>query len=190
MKIPLSLHGLWLLPLIVLGPIGCGKPDEPTPEVKAEATPSPTPGSDAVADASDKIRDKADKTINSLTTFLHKEDPRFQAKLQKLADKVTRDKDKWRKKLQQKREELQPQIEQLKEQVAKAEGKTKADVDQQLATLEAQSHNAEKKLTELEGASGDALRKLKADFKEAEAKGDVTRDDANTPPSPSPSPSP
>ncbi len=143
-------------------------------------------------EASDKLRHKADKTIKSLTGFLHSSDPRLEAKLHKLTDKIAHDKDGWRKKLEEKRDELRPQIDQLKEQVAKAEGKSKADVDKQLAVLEAQSHNAEKKLSELEGASGDAWKKIKAQLKEAEAKGDVSKDDdtkdADMPPRPSPTP--
>ena len=180
-----------LLPLFAFGIAGCEKQDEPAPVVKAEPTATPTPApkqEDFVDAASDKLKHKADKTIKALTGFLHKEDPRFQAKLEKLTDKIAHDKDGWRKKLQEKRQELAPQIEQLKEQVAKAEGKSKDDVNRQLSTLEAESHNAEKKLSELEGASGDAWKKFKAQLKEDEAKGDTSKGEADMPPTPTPTP--
>ena len=176
-------------PLLILS--GCNKPapDSPTTATRAEASPTPTSApQDLTDEASDKLRHKADKTIKSLTGFLHSSDPRLEAKLHKLTDKIAHDKDGWRKKLEQKRDELRPQIDQLKEQVAKAEGKSKSDVDKQLAVLEAQSHNAETKLSELEGASGDAWKKIKAQLKEAEAEGDVTKDNADMPPQPSPTP--
>ena len=197
MKLTAAIRGLPLLAMPLFALTGCDKPaPEPPPTTtKATATPTPTTAPQDLADeASDKLRHKADKTIKSLTGFLHSSDPRLEAKLHKLTDKITHDKDGWRKKLEQKRDELRPQIDQLKEQIAKAEGKSKADVDKQLSVLEAQSHNAEKKLSELEGASGDAWKKIKAQLKEAEAKGDVTKDDDtkddtdNMPPQPSPTP--
>ena len=196
MKLPAVVRVLPLLTLLLLVLTGCDKPvPEPPPTtVKAEATPTPAKAPQELTDeASDKLRHKADRTIKSLSGFLHSSDPRLEAKLQKLTDKIAHDKDGWRKKLEQKRDELRPQIDQLKEQVARAEGKSKADVDKQLAVLEAQRHNAEKKLSELEGASGDTWKKIKAQLKEAEAKGDVTKDDdtkddADMPPEPSPTP--
>lgn len=189
MRFPVVVRVVLLLSPLVFGPLGCGKPDEPLTEAKAEPTPTPTPtpAQDAVVDASEKLKRKTDKAIKSLTGFLHNEDPRFQAKLQKLADKIANDKDKWRKKLRQRRDELQPQIEQLKEQVAKVEGKSKEDVNRQLDALQAQSQNAAKKLSELEGASGEAWKKFKTELKEADAKGDVSKDDDDTP-TPSPTP--
>ena len=188
---------LSLLAMLVLGAAGCSKPapvDSPPPTNRAIATPTPTPTKDLTDIASDKIKHKTDKAIKALSGFLHSDDAKLQGKLQKLTDKVAHDKDGWRRKLEQKRDELRPQIDQLKEQVAKAEGKSKDDVDRQLAALEAQSHNAEKKLSELEGSSGDAWKKIKAQLKEAEAKGDVTKDDGTAkddtemPPTPSPTP--
>ena len=197
MKFPSVARFLACCPLCSLLFAGCDKPapvPEPPPTRHAAATPTPTPEEDFKDLASEKLRHKADKTIKSLTGFLHSEDPRLQEKLQKLTDKIAHDKDGWRKKLQQRRDELKPQIDQLKEQVARAEGKSKQDVDHQLAALEAQSHNAEKRLSELEGASGDTWKKIKAQLKDAEAKGDVSkeeddaREDADMPPKPSPTP--
>ena len=194
MKFRSALRAASLCPLLALVCSSCSKSPEPPTVTRAE-TPAPTPASspkDLADVASDKIKHKADKAIKALSGFLKSEDPRLQGKLEKFTDKIAHDKDGWRKKLEQKRDELRPQIDQLKEQVAKAEGKSKDDVDRQLATLEAQSQNAEKKLSQLEGASGDTWKKIKAQLKEAEAKGDVTRDDGKTdadmPPTPSPTP--
>ena len=194
MKLPSALRVASFCPLLAFLCAGCSKPAEPPPVTRAEATPTPTPPKTDLADvASDKIKHKADKAIKALSGFLKSEDPHLQGKLQKLSDKIAHDKDGWRKKLEQKRDELRPQIDELKERVAKAEGKSKDDVDRQLATLEAQSQNAEKKLSELEGASGDTWKKIKAQLRDAEAKGDVTKDDAakddaDMPPTPSPTP--
>ena len=196
MKFPSVARVLAACPLCSLLFAACDKPapaSEPPPATRAAASATPTPEQDFKDLASEKLRHKADKTIKSLTGFLHNEDPHLQTKLQKLVDKVAHDKDGWRKKLQQKRDELKPQIDQLKEQVATAEGKSKEDVDRQLAALEAQSHSAEKKLSELEGASGDAWKKIKAELKDAESKGDVSKEDADKedadmPPKPSPTP--
>ena len=176
---------------LTLGLTGCGKPDEPPAATRAEATPTPTSTpmqdvADAAGVSSDRLRNKADKTIRALNGFLKSDDPRLQAKLQKLADKVVHDKDNWRKKLQEKRDELQPADRTTQGQVARAEGKSREEVDRQLATLEAQSHNTDKKLAELEGATGDAWKKFKARLKEAEAKGDMTDDGTDMPPTPTP----
>lgn len=197
MKFLLAVRVPFLLGWCALGLAACSKPapePPPPPANRTMVTPTPTPAKDLTDIASDKIKHKTDKAIKALTGFLHSDDPKLQGKLQKLTDKIAHDKDGWRKKLEEKRDELRPRIDQLKEQVAKAEGKSKDEVDRQLATLEAQSHNAEKKLSELEGSSGDAWKKIKAQLKEAEAQGDVTKDDGTSkddtdmPPSPSPTP--
>ena len=189
MKLPSAVRPLLMAPCFVLtlGLAGCSKPDDPPPVTKAEATPTPTPPTQNLADlSSDRLKHKADKTIKALSGFLKNDDPRLQAKLQKLGDKIVHDKDNWRKKLQEKRDELRPQIEQLKGQVAQAEGKSREEVDRQLAALEAQSRNADKKLEELEGATGDAWKRIKAQLKEEETKGDQADDGADGSPTPTP----
>ena len=198
MKCSLAVRAVLLASLFAwtLGFTGCSKADDPPldakAEAKADAKPTPAPSASSLLDgtdiSSDKLKNKADKTIKALNGFLKSDDPRLETKLQKLVDKIGHDKDNWRKKLKEKRDELQPQIEQLKERVASAEGKSKAEVDRQLATLEAQSRHADKKLAELEGATGDAWKKFKARLKEDEAKGDVTDEGAEMPPSPTPTP--
>ena len=198
MKCPFAVRAVLLASLFAwtLGLTGCSKADNPPldakAEVKADATPTPAPSASSLLDgteiSSDKLKNKADKTIKALNGFLKSDDPRLETKLQKLVDKIGHDKDNWRKKLKEKRDELQPQIEQLKARVASAEGKSKAEVDRQLAQLEAQSRHADKKLAELEGATGDAWKKFKARLKEDEAKGDVTDEGTEMPPSPTPTP--
>lgn len=198
MKAPFDVRA-WLVASLCAGTLcfaGCGKVDDPPPdaraEAKARATPTPTPApafpQDGTDLSSDKLKHKADKTIKALNGFLKSDDPRIEAKLQKLADKIGRDKDNWRKKLREKRDELQPQIEQLKERVASAEGKSRAEVDRQLAELEAQSRGADKKLAELEGATGEAWKKFKARLKDDDAKSDAADDGARMPPTPTATP--
>ena len=149
---------------------GCEKPD-PSPKPPTQAKASPTP-KDELDAGTNRLKKKAVGAIIAVENFFGRENP-------KQHEKLVRDKAKWREKLRQDQKELQPQIDRLKEQIGKLDtDKTRAELRTELAKLEDQSKNANKKIVELEAAGQDAWKSFKAQLKAEEAR--------NATPSPTP----
>ncbi len=154
------------LPLLVAAAFalcltGCEKPpeDEPAPpRVGAETTRLPSPSPEGVPDRTGR---KALSAFNAVSGYLKDQDPDLRVKFQKAAERFARDKDKWRARLKDRQRELQPRIARMHEQLSRAEGKS-ADalrgLRQELASLESQRNDAERKLAELESITDDTWK--------------------------------
>ena len=141
---------------------GCDKPapeDALPPLAKTETTklpsPSPTP---------DRTGRKALSAYNAVSEYLKDQDPDLGEKLQTAATRFVRDKDKWRGRLKDRQRELQPRIARARDQITKAQGKSVDalhNLQKELATLESQRNDAERKLAELESITSDTWKSFR-----------------------------
>ena len=150
---------------------GCEKPD-PAPTSQKHTKASPTP-KDELDAGTDRLQRKTAGAIAALENFF------FVSDHPKQREKLARDKARWREKLRQDQKDLQPQIDRLKEQLGRLDTeKTRDELRAELARLEDQSKNADKRVAELEAAGQDAWKSFKARLQAEEAK--------NATPSPTP----
>ena len=142
------------------GLAGCSKPadeDAAPTESLVEETPMPTP-------VPDRTGRKALGAYSAVSQYLKDQDPELRDKLHKAAERFVHDKDKWRTRLQDRQHNLQPRIAQARAQLTRAEGKsaeTLRTVRQELASLESQHAEAERRLAELDTVTSDTWKSFR-----------------------------
>ena len=142
----------------------CGKRASDPSSRRADGSPSPRPKSELDA-GTDRMAKRTEEAIASVDGYLKEQNPKLREKFRKAAEKMTRDKDKWRERLQAKQKELSPQIDRLREQIGKVDDQTKAKLGAELARLQDQSTTTDQKLAELETVGKEAWQNFKAKLK-------------------------
>ena len=149
---------------LAFGLAGCNKPTDedasPTENLIA-AQPSPTP-------VPDRTGRKALGAYNAVSQYLKEQDPELRDKLHRAAERFVKDKDKWRSRLQNQQRSLQPRIAQARAQLTRVEGKsTEAlrNIRQELASLESQHAEADRRLSELDSITSDTWKSFRERLK-------------------------